>query len=747
MQQTQRILPGPVVSGDLTTHPEKSSYMLGFKSTAIAGQPISAAITFQADRVYFESEKGWWNFHFGLKKAGLGSVRIRNLPVGATAWLFDESLGGKIIGSAKGDGGPAILASLVKLHNPRLVIIGAKAETPEPQSVVKRFGTAVVEAALFTDSSVEARWRALDATGDWVMPVLNTDDSFIGFTDNTSTGNVRFDYADAYLEPRDVSRPASYRVLYPDKSRTATYLQFPLGHIHRAQRITKAGHYASVEGATYTSYAPLTIELPGEKPALAEVLQCKGNWTYSSRCEITRTLLSESQQQGRRLVVNLLEPVVNTEVVLRVYLAGVTIGEPATTKQLGYELYHFWHFGDKPAWAFWTITLLFLLLSVIAVILFVTFTRRRKEAKLARRREAEQKMREDEILRFIRLEDPEFDIAAFCRRGREIATRIQHSWSAGDMRDCRRFLSQGVYNRFRLQLTIMREIEQRRNVMADFRIKNFYVLTHNRSGEFDCLTVRLEAEARDAWVPVNVSEAEAQKAAERAPLNSFVEFYSFMRRSNARSDGEQPLANCSHCGTPFPPEGETNKCKSCGAVMGSGEFDWVLAEITQESEYRGYRGNQELAGGLSPDRLEDRASYVFWRDIMARLTGDANFIRRDATDGYLHQPVAKQLLHDIAVGAVDTQSVEGDSSPKSAQVLVKWSAADSAKGLVRHRRSILTLIPHPEQDSHTGFADPGCPSCGAPLPETDSEECAYCLSTIARKNRDWLLDHVETTVE
>ncbi|HNA79275.1 MAG TPA: TIM44-like domain-containing protein [Turneriella sp.] len=747
LHETQRILPGATVDGDLAHHSGPGVDMLSFRSTAPASPLLSAAIRFEADRVYFESESGLWDFNFGLTKANLGSVRIRDLPPGATAWLFDQAIGGKLIGKIAGNGGPAILASAVKLHNPRLVITGAKAPAAEAKSVIPRFAEAKVSAILTADSTIEAEWQAVAPRGAWIMPVYNARNSYIGMAKNAAGGKIERYYPDAYLEPQNPATPAGFRVLHFEKYREAEYLQLPLGHVSKTERGAEARHYASADNATYTAYTPLVVELPTERPALAQIVLCKDNWRYSWGCEPVRTILSESSQQGNRLSVNLLEPVVNAEVMLRIYLPGGTLTAPTFGKQLAHELYHFWKFGGKPAWASWTYTLFILMASIVSVILIISFTRRQKERKLALKRAMEQQKRENEILKSLREHDPEFNLEAFYRRGREIATRIQHSWSAGDMRDCRRFLSQGVYNRFRLQLKLMRELEKRRNVMADFRINNFYVLAHSRSGDFDCLAVRLEAAARDTWVAVDISEADAKKAAGSAALQSFVEIYSFMRRSSAKTEKEQPLENCSHCGTPFSSEGETNKCRSCGAVMGSGTFDWVLAEITQLSEYRGVQSPKNLPAGLSPDRIEDRASFIFWRDVITRSKGDLNYVARDATSTYLAAPPKKQLLYDIAVGAADLKSVESGEQGLKAKVMIKWSAADGKDKVVRHRRSWLHLVARDADAKSQTFADPGCPSCGAPLPETDSEKCSYCQSTIARKNSDWLIESIETTVE
>lgn len=745
-QDTQRIQPGFTVSGDLAPYTDRISQTLSFRANKPEAQLLSAKIHFIAERAYFASENGLWDFHFGLTQATQGSIKIRSLPVGATAWLFDQGFGGKLINKVAGTGGPAILAASAKLRNPRLVIHAAKAPSASVTSTVPRFTEVKVKAILAADATVEVEWQALTPQSEWVMPVYNGRESYIGLTENAVAGKIERDYLDSYLEPKNLATPARYRVLQLPEQRTTEYLEFPLGHVGKLER-EKVGPYASMESSPYTAYAPITIELPTEKPAIAQVILCKDNWRFSRNCEIVRTLFSESVQLGNRLTVNLLEPVANTEVLLQVYLPRGTLTQPAFSKLLAYQLYHFWQFGSRPTWVYWSFTLSILVLSVIAVIVFIRFTRQLKEKKLAQNRAQKQQKQESAIVRSLRMHDPNFELEAFYRRGREIANRIQKSWSNGDMRDCRRFLSQGVYNRFRLQLKIMWELEKRRNVVADFKIKNFCVWAHNRSGEFDCLTVKLEAEARDIWVTVETPALVAERAAKSAPLSRFVEFYSFMRRTSATSGQEQPLNNCSHCGTPFPVEGETNKCKSCGAVMGSGEFDWVLTEITQESEYKSPRSAKKLAHGLSPDRLEDRASFIFWRDTMARLTGDTNYIRRDATEDYLNSSIQKQPLYDIAVGAVDTQSVEVAEHDAFARVLVKWSAADKKEKAPRHRRSLLSLRAKTEHIKHKGFDDPGCPACGAPLPETDSIECSYCHSPIQRQNADWLLEKVETTVE
>lgn len=408
-----------------------------------------------------------------------------------------------------------------------------------------------------------------------------------------------------------------------------------------------------------------------------------------------------------------------------------------------FGLSHHWTFGKRPDWVV-HFYVGFIIGGLILLIIFFVMLGRIKRARAGRKRIADA---EASALRDLLGRDPAFSVEAFKTRGRHIAEKIQHAWTTGDMRECRRYLSQGVYNRFRIQLRIMREMENRKNVMADFKIREFSVFARHRSGPFDALIVRLDAEARDTMVDVDLPDSEALKAARKAPLNGFVEYYTFMRKRGSTTQPGGDVDQCSHCGTQFSGEGEINKCKSCGAVMGSGTYDWVLAEITQESEYGRNAPRKKLQEDMSVDRLEDRASFIFWRDIMAHLSGKKDFIRRDASAAYLEKQFDPLLLYDIAVGGADLENFENNGPTKSAQVRIKWSAATNKASEVRHRESVLSLSATVNQPDGSGFAEHSCATCGAPLPETDSETCSYCRSPIQAKNPDWLLDGVETTVE
>jgi hypothetical protein len=87
--------------------------------------------------------------------------------------------------------------------------------------------------------------------------------------------------------------------------------------------------------------------------------------------------------------------------------------------------------------------------------------------------------------------------------------------------------------------------------------------------------------------------------------------------------------HCPNCGAEFT-GGATNTCEFCGAIVNSGNYDWVLSEITQGSEFVG--ANAAVDGlararqtdpELTTELLEERAALIFWRWVDAQVAGKA----------------------------------------------------------------------------------------------------------------------------
>ncbi len=352
------------------------------------------------------------------------------------------------------------------------------------------------------------------------------------------------------------------------------------------------------------------------------------------------------------------------------------------------------------------------------------------------------------ILQTIQELDPNFSMEIFLERAKEIFLRLQEAWSSGDMTPVRNFLSQGVYNRFKIQLEIMRNMEGLKNVMSDVNVVSMSPIGISVSSPHLTLHVALKAEARDVTVPTGINDDELQRLLKKTSVARFTEVYSFTRKLNAHSDSSRDLlkGQCPRCG--FVPENfsQVNKCPSCGALYNSGEYDWVLSEITQMEEWKPTSADEVsgLADGMSRQVIEDRASYLFWRWIQYRVRGSALPLMRDATDkmkAKLASP-AQEYLGELAVGAVDLKRVELSDEEFRADVLIQWSASVEKNNEPIHFDHRMYLVLPKDANVETNFADHGCVQCGAPVPDTDALNCAYCGALLPEAHSDWLLDEI-----
>src|SRR5512140_1498913 len=195
-------------------------------------------------------------------------------------------------------------------------------------------------------------------------------------------------------------------------------------------------------------------------------------------------------------------------------------------------------------------------------------------------------MRRAASLDALRARDPNLTEADLFRRVNEMSRILREAWCAGDMRPARPFVSDGVYSRFQVQLALMRQ-ENRRNVMSDAQVLFTTLEAVESEPPFDTVHVRFTAQARDVMVPVNATQDQIAGALRAAPVEPYTEIWSLVRKHGATTklDPSQVGKACPSCGAPLDQSGEILTCKYCKALVCSGEYDWVLAEITQTVEW------------------------------------------------------------------------------------------------------------------------------------------------------------------
>jgi tellurite resistance protein len=359
-------------------------------------------------------------------------------------------------------------------------------------------------------------------------------------------------------------------------------------------------------------------------------------------------------------------------------------------------------------------------------------------------------------LELIRRHDPAFSEPAFCQRVTAAFLRIQQAWMDQNLQAVRAFISDGVYERFSLQFAEQKELGYR-DVMENVALRQVRIVDVRSAGVFDEMSVRISAEAADYRIGLN----DRRYISGSRAVEPFVEIWSFLRRRGAVTDLSKTgliEGTCPNCGAPIEMN-ESANCAQCKAVLRSGEYDWVLSEITQDIEWdRGTSRNipgldrlQQQDPGFDALALEDRASVVFWRRAAADRIGKVDPLRKMASEDFCQAYAAalnesaggaRRAIRDCAVGSVSMVGFLGpdsDSPFERALVEIRWSGQGGNGTIIGRTLFVLGREAGSQTDSQKSISSAHCPNCGAPESSAASNACEYCSTTLNDGKHGWIL--------
>lgn len=370
--------------------------------------------------------------------------------------------------------------------------------------------------------------------------------------------------------------------------------------------------------------------------------------------------------------------------------------------------------------------------------------------------------RKDQALARIRERDPAFTEPAFAARARQAFLKVQQAWSAQDMRPARAFISDGVMERFSIQLEMLKA-RGLRNDMSAVTVTDCHVLDAESDAHFDTLHLRICATAVDT----EISLADGRRVRGSGQPESFSEIWSFLRRPGAQTLAKPGLIEgcCPNCGAGLP-IGDAAQCGSCKSWINSGEYDWVLSEITQPSAFAVRASGEDIPGFadlaqrdplLNTQFLEDRTSVAFWRWQCAIVQGTPRALAPVATPqfcaGWDAQAQRVQHFDYAAVGAVEVQGFERRETQELAHVAVRWAgtvarSGDGSGDAVMPREHVFVLARNigVQTDATAGLNSSRCPNCGAPPSSREVAACEYCGTPFNDGSRQWVLTRIDTAL-
>jgi len=339
----------------------------------------------------------------------------------------------------------------------------------------------------------------------------------------------------------------------------------------------------------------------------------------------------------------------------------------------------------------------------------------------------------------IRAHDPSFDEAHFLGRVRSAFTRIQDAWCTQNLDLARQFVSDSIYERFSLQLQEQKELGYR-DRMDDLSIASCALAQAVSDGCYDTVTVRFSGTTRDYRVDLKGGQA----LGGGQYLKDFEEYWTLLRRRGVQTRvGQAGLleGHCPNCGAAIEMNQFAN-CQHCKALLRSGQYDWVLVEITQGCEWRpaaaralpGLSGLQRRDPEFTLAHLEDRASVMFWRWIMSCRSADAAPLRKMASaefcetlqrDFKAKTANGRTYYGECAVGTVATLGILAGAEVDRAVVEVRWDgvrfvaqpggqAQRTERGAIRRTVFLLGRKAGAQSGEHNGVGSAHCPYCGAP---------------------------------
>ena len=358
--------------------------------------------------------------------------------------------------------------------------------------------------------------------------------------------------------------------------------------------------------------------------------------------------------------------------------------------------------------------------------------------------------------------NPNFDLSEFLMKVNKAFIEVQTSWSEQNMNHMRRFITDGVYQRFNTQFKMMKLLQQT-NPLSNINIANIWIDRIEQDGLYDIMQVGIEASMDDKF------ECALNHELDEEGLQDFIEFWSFIRKRGAPKKDIYDSDKCPNCSAPLPEHiGEVCKCTHCNAMINSGEFDWILSEITQKDDYYSNDVFSEKSDNLetnihdmvsvyvdfSVQLVEDKASNAYMQIMTAKAMHDPSVMRRFVSDELFRQLAPKleknqEIFNRIFLNKV---TLIGVQKKENKNILIFAIICSIQRVQISNNRvklvdpdimtqeDVICLTRDAQAGAGKGsIYQHNCPSCGGPVKDTLDIKCSFCGSLLNSTANDWVV--------
>ena len=361
--------------------------------------------------------------------------------------------------------------------------------------------------------------------------------------------------------------------------------------------------------------------------------------------------------------------------------------------------------------------------------------------------------------------NPDFEEHEFLHKVDTAFMGIQKAWSEKNISKARRYITDGVHQRFLTQIEMMGILKQT-NIISDIQIDNIWIDKVESDGEFDIIHAGISAYATDIF------KSELSKSLNTDVSEDFVEYWSFMRKKSSKNKDLYGTVECPNCRAPLDGKNsDVVKCTFCGTLLNNGDYDWILSEITQANDYAASRTSKrkldhiasEIAKKAFEDEssvqlIEDKASNAYLQIISAQSTNSYDKVKRFISDSYAGKLISlktndllaynRLFLNDVSlIGAGKTETdnllyISIRSSFQRIKILEK-NRISKIDPFVVSKTEVLIFKKALNSGKSKGSLYAGsCPACGGAVEDELAVKCSYCGTAYNRGNKDWVVEDI-----
>ncbi|MFL5754373.1 MAG: TIM44-like domain-containing protein [Bacteroidia bacterium] len=359
------------------------------------------------------------------------------------------------------------------------------------------------------------------------------------------------------------------------------------------------------------------------------------------------------------------------------------------------------------------------------------------------------------------LANPGFSNDGFQDKVRTAFMAIQQAWQDQNLGKVRKWISDGVYQRFSIQFDMMKKLGQK-NLLSNIDIEQVQFVKAYTESNYSVVTVGVRFTMDDKFISEKMPQLNESYSGDQA-----IEYWTFVKKSGAVNKDLYQSNSCPNCGNGLNEDGgEVSKCPSCGTVTYLGDYDWVLSEITQSEDYAADSWYNPDNISLAPLRkeeefcmqnMEDKASNAFVHYLFASAWNKADHCNRFASDEVIAEINAEKdepyVFNRIYVNRVSFAAYAPGENMHQLHFTIVYSGQkvkleeNKVKKLdddMVTRMASLTLSRKAGAVSKSKLWSHDCPGCGAPYTDSTSMKCAYCGSKINSADNDWIVTKLIT---